>query len=455
MRKRIIYKIGEVFTPSQPARINYIERKHVNKLINRALNLSGKQIIIYGYSGAGKTTILANTLRERSIKYIKTQCITGMTIHDIVIDAFNQLEVFYANNQESVKSNKIGGTIGASYFGLKSILSTEISSNKKISSKRAVELPITPQNLAKYIGLSNNIWVLEDFHKIDETEKKQMSQIMKVFMDMSVEFPNLKIIAIGAVNSAREVVNFDPEMKNRISEIEVPLMQIEQLLGIISTGERLLNLEFDEKISKRIVTYSSGLPAVTHQLAYLLCEENGITQTHNSIKAHEIDPRTFDSVLNEYINENSDTLKAIFEKSTLTNRKRKSDNPIDILKAIIDLNKEEFKVVEVAEQIRIKDKGYKAVSLKKYLEELTKTSREEVLRYNKDSNTYHFSTPLVKAYFQCVFKSNVDHHFATTKLIREELQKNLKKELDMAREVFLKDYDPYEDTEDLLIRVDY
>lgn len=455
MEKRIIYKIEEVFTPSQPARINYIERKQVNKLINRALSLSGRQMIIYGYSGAGKTTILAKTLSDKSIKFIKTQCITGMTIHDIVIDAFNQLEVFYTDKKGSEKSDKIGGSVGASYFGLKSIISAELSSIKKTSSKRAVELPITPQNLARYIGASNNIWVLEDFHKIDDAEKKQMSQIMKVFMDMSMEFPNLKIIAIGAVNSAREVVNFDPEMKNRISEIEVPLMQIEQLLGIISTGERLLNLEIDEKISKRIVTYSCGLPAVTHQLAYLLCEENGISQTHNSIKALEIDPKTFDGVLNEYITENSDSLKAIYEKSTVVYRKRKSDNPIDILKAIIDLNKEEATINEIAKQIRIKDKEYKAISLKKNLEELTKTSREEVLRFNKDSNSYHFSTPLVKAYFQCILKSKVDHHFATTKLIKEELQKNLKKELDMAREVFLNDYDPYENTEDLILGVDY
>ena len=66
--------------------------------------------------------------------------------------------------------------------------------------------------------------MLEDFHKIDSSQRKKLSQFMKVFMDMADEYPALKIIAIGAVDTARLVVECDPEMRNRVSEIKVPLM---------------------------------------------------------------------------------------------------------------------------------------------------------------------------------------------------------------------------------------
>ena len=67
---------------------------------------------------------------------------------------------------------------------------------------------LTAQNLAKMIGSVHACWVLEDFHKIEEVEKVKFAQMMKVFADLSDTYPELKIIAIGAVNSAREVIKY-------------------------------------------------------------------------------------------------------------------------------------------------------------------------------------------------------------------------------------------------------
>ena len=89
MRKRY-FKLEEVFTPSQPANYTFIPRDLVNKRLKRALKTPGKQIIIYGYSGAGKTTLLTNTLKEEKILPVITRCILGMTLSEILIDAFNQ-----------------------------------------------------------------------------------------------------------------------------------------------------------------------------------------------------------------------------------------------------------------------------------------------------------------------------------------------------------------------------
>ena len=163
-----IYKLGEVFTPSKPADLAFVERNEINRRVDRAIRTSGKQIIIYGFSGVGKTTLLFKKLKEFGINYIKTSCITGMTIQDIVIDAFNQLDIYYPNQKEEVETNTVGANLEASFWILKANLKAETKGDLKFSQKRAVELPITPQTLAKFIGTANLVWVIENFKKNEE-----------------------------------------------------------------------------------------------------------------------------------------------------------------------------------------------------------------------------------------------------------------------------------------------
>jgi len=433
-RNDTIYKPEEVFTPSKPADITFVERNEINRRLNRALRTSGKQIVLYGFSGVGKTTLLFKKLKEFDMQYIKTSCITGMTIQDIVIDAFNQLDIYYPNQKDYTESNISGGNLQANFWILKASLKEEVKGDTKSSHRRAVELPITPQNLAKYIGSAKLVWVIEDFHKIEETHKKQMAQIMKVFMDTSTEFPNLKIIALGAVNSAREVVQYDSEMRSRISEIEVPLMSHDNLQRIIKTGQNLLNVEFSETVSNRIVTYSSGLPAVTHQLCLLLCELNDILKTQKN--RQKIGFERFNNAMNEYLEENSDSFKAIFEQATKITHNRKKENPLDLLSHIMTLAKDNFRIIELKEAIQKIDKNYKGNNLKKYIDEFTQPLRSEILRFNKSHNSYYFSNPFIKAYIQCSLKIDVPE----SKIFADGFKNILKQELLIAQKAFQEDF---------------
>ena len=435
------YNLEDVFTPSQPAELSFVDRFEIDRRLERALKTPGKQIILYGYSGVGKTSLLMNKLKQNNIKYIKTNCVTGMTIQDIVIDAFNQLDVFYVVDKGKAKSNNDIADVVASFWIFKAGLKKESKLENKTVHKRAVELPITPQNLAKYIGSKDLCWIIVDFHKIEESHKKQMAQIMKVFMDSSTDYRKLKIIALGAVNSAREVVQYDPEMRSRIAELEVPLMSIPMLKNIISNGEKLLNIKFDEALKNRISTYSCGLPAVTHNLCLILCELSNISRTQPKNK--EILNSIFNEAMEEYLEESSDSFKAIFEHSTRIIHKRKNENPLDLLQAIIALNQEHFTVNEVKEVLQKLDKQYIGNNLKKYIDEFCTPLRSEILRFNENSNKYFFSNPFIKSYIQCLINkdSNVENlSFKSEDFIRE-FKDVLKIELSLAKRAFMNDFD--------------
>lgn len=432
------YKLEKVFTPSKPAEITYVERYEINRRIDRAIKTSGKQIIIYGYSGVGKTSLIFKKLKQFKRKFIKTSCISGMTIQDIVLDAFNQLDIYYPSQIDESESKTKGGSLASNFWFIKAGLKFEKKDEGKQINKRAVDLPITPQNLAKFIGEKKLVWVIEDFHKIEETHKKQMAQIMKVFMDASTEYHNLKIIALGAVNSAREVVQYDSEMKSRISEIEVPLMHHDNLKSIIETGEQLLNVSFTENVKNRIITYSSGLPAVTHQLCLLLCELNNIEKTQRIL--HKIQFDKFNEAMEEYLEENSDSFRAIFEQATKVTHQRKNENPIDLLKHIIDLNKENFTISEIRDVIQRTNRNYKPNNLKKYIDEFLDPIRSEILRFNENHNTYYFSNPFIKAYIQCSLKAEINKN----KILTKEFKNILREELLIAQKAFQQDYGEFD-----------
>jgi hypothetical protein len=91
------------------------------------------------------------------------------------------------------------------------------------------------------------------------------------------------MIAIGAMGTAHEVVALEPEMKNRVAELEVPLMSKTELRSIIEKGEALLNLQFQDEATNRIVAYSSGLAAVCHKQALNGCMAAGIVEISKEV----------------------------------------------------------------------------------------------------------------------------------------------------------------------------
>lgn len=451
MKKKDSYKLEDVFTPCQPACLTYIERINQKRLLDRAFRTPGKQIIIYGHSKVGKTTILNEKIRIEKLKHIKSQCMDGVTINDLIIDAFNKLDIFYTGSREVVESTSISATISAAYLSIKATIKGKIESVEKTSSNRAVDFPVTPQNLAQFIGATGNCWIIEDFHKIEINEKKKMSQIMKVFMDQAADYPTLKIIAIGAVNSAREVVRYDPELRDRISEIEIPLMGVNELKSILTKGQELLNISIDESIINSIVHNSCGLPIVTHDLAYLLCDVNEIQKTYNSNKKFAIPNKTFETAVEEYLNQNSDSYKLIYETATKVTSKRHHDNPLDIINALLDTNNESVTIDELLQQLKRVNPSYKGENILKHTEELTLTTRCEILRYNKDSMSYFFSNPFIKAYFKCMRINSIKSNPITNSDILRVLSSTTLRELESARSVFIQDLG----TDDLDFDYDY
>jgi Cdc6-like AAA superfamily ATPase len=387
--------LESVFTPTKSAKINYVNRHEIEKIVSRAIKIPGNQIILYGHSGGGKTTLIRNLLEKNHRNYIVTSCINGTTVNELIINAFDKLNPYYTSESTYNYATKISSTLKASYSKIESSLTSEIT--EEISQKQVRVLPIqlTFERLGNFLGAAECVWVIEDFHKVQDYEKQKLSDIMKAFVDIANDFDKVKIVAIGAVSSAREVVNYSPDIKSRIAEIPIPLLSENEIREIIINGSKLLNVSLSEKLISDTIFYSNSLGSLCHQLCYSHCEQMGIERT--SRKKINIENTVLKKSIEGYVAQKSDTFQQKLDKA-LKQRKAKFENVKLILNAFINLKKEEVTYNEILTKIHEWEPEYPQSNLTVYLKPLTTNENDEIIRFDENSGKYSFSDPFFKAF---------------------------------------------------------
>ncbi|WP_273028254.1 hypothetical protein [Massilia timonae] len=399
-----VYRANTVFTPSVPAKITFVDRDVVNDKLVNALETPGKQLVVYGHSGSGKTTLVVNKLQQLYEGHVTSRCMKGTTLEGLVRDAFDQLDVYFVSERSQALKNSTEASLLASYLGVKSQLKETQTHESTSKQSRALPPELTPSLLAKLMGAKRLCWVIEDFHKVEGNEKTKLAQFMKIFMDFGMDYPDLKIIALGAVETARQVVEYDQEMRNRIAEIEVPLMSEEEIRKIIEKGAKALNLIFPVDVQKVVSQYSSGLAAVAHQLCLNMCSAAGISHTAPYPVTITVD--NLEKAITRYVEECSDTIRSNFEKARKVARKTAYKHADLILDALSTFGDKGAARSEILAVIKRSHDKYTDTMLKAQLNHLQDESRGGLLRHSQNSGLYSFSDPVYRVFAKTLFHKN-------------------------------------------------
>jgi len=391
------HDVRDVFTPTRPAMLTFVERPEVDNKIMSALRTPGKQLVVYGYSGSGKTTALVNMLRRYYESHITTRCVSSMTFDQMVLDAFDQLDSYYTAQHVQRKTSHLNVGLSAEYLTIKGRIGLTRESTTEVKQQRILPPQLTAQRLATFIGAAGRCWVLEDFHKVQQAEKTRLAEAMKIFMDSAVDYPDAKIIVIGAVDTARQVVQYEPNMHGRVAEVLVPLMTNEEITQILLEAEPLLNVSFPASIRKDILPYASGLASVCHQLGLNMCNIRDVTTTCD--EKLKFIKRDLEEALSKYVEEESDSLKHRFDMALRQKRKRKYDNCRIILKALALSNSAAgLTKGELICEIRKEVPEYPQGNLSLYLPQLETEDRGALLRRNPGSQRYYYANPFYKVF---------------------------------------------------------
>ena len=396
------YRATEIFTPTTPARLTFVERDAINDQLVDAIRLPGKQVVVFGHSGSGKTTLLVNKLDQLYENYVTTRCTKDITFEQLLLSAFDQLNVFYTKAKGAKKEVRKSSMLATDYFGIKAQLGHARTSVSTDSEERVLPPQLTPQNLAEFLGAAERCWLLEDFHKAPEDVRESLSQNMKVFMDTADSYPLVKIIALGAVDSARLVIEYDPEMRNRVSEIEVPLMSNQEIEQIVQRGTELLNVKFSPDVIEGIVWFANGMAATAHALCLNVCHVIGADVTGTQML--EADRNTLEEAVNRYIADASDTLKFSFEKAFRKTKKAKFDNYTIVVKALTTFDQDGATKAELTQSIKKQYPDYPPTNVSYCLTQLLAPERGTLIRYSSSSGRYSFAEPIFRAFALTMFR---------------------------------------------------
>jgi len=402
-RPDTLISAADVFTPTSPAVRGFVPRERESKLLLQALATRGSQVVTFGESGAGKSSLVTKTLRDSGRNFIVTRC-TSQTDYDAVIkSAFDKLGAFqvtsrqasestsaHAQSTASIGSELIGGTVKIE-GGVASVVESVENSS------RVVEYQLTAENLAVALSKRDLSWVIEDFHKVDESTRDGLADVLKVFSDNN--HPSTAVIVIGATESAAAVVEAPADVTRRVARIQVPPMTDDQLGDILDTGGALMSVDFSA-VRDEIVRKSAGVASVTHALALRCLQELGI-DTPPDVTV-EIRDDTLRAAGVSYAASMQSDIKERFEKGLFLKRKRKYDNCGIILRAIASLPENGGTHAEILAKIREQSAEYPASNLTSYLVELGGEDRGALVRKTADGK-HRFDEPMQHTYAQIIF----------------------------------------------------
>lgn len=390
------HTVFDVFTPTSQARLNFVDRDSINDQLVDALRTPGKQIVIYGESGSGKSTILQRKLEQLYPDHVTTRCNSATTFDNLLLDAFDQLDRYYIAVTTREDSKSVKAQTGLDFARFRASIEGQLARAAGATKERILPPQLTAQRLGEFMGSVGLCWVIEDFHKVLPEQKRPLAQTLKVFSDLSVTYRALRIVTIGATETAREVVEYDREMANRIAEIQVPMMTDSELREIVMNGQHMMNIEM-QPIVGDIIGLSAGLAAVCHHLALNACLTRGIEVTSPGVVT--LDEEDLAAAMRRYVEESSDTLKATFDRALARYRVKKFDNCRLILVAIANGPITGMLHAEVLAAIRVQYRSYPAGNLALYTRQLMSPERGSVLRRGIDGR-YRFSEPLYHTYAQ-------------------------------------------------------
>ncbi|MCG8999794.1 hypothetical protein LH427_15975 [Laribacter hongkongensis] len=276
-------KLENVFGVSRDPVATYIERSAVDSALAAALNET-RQIIIYGSSKQGKTSLLQRHVADN--KRVTVHCGPTTTAEDIYRSFLRQRDVEIVTEKSSGTSRDLGTSISAKFtakipfFGDGSAETKgEVKAGAKQDEKRkAIEFNLAnAQDVGELLlemDGTNFFYVLENFHYLSDDVQRQLAFDLRTFEEMGLRF-----VILGVWRERNRLVQYNGDLQDRIAEVPVEPWVDADFQRIVNEGERILRVTFSTQVTNEIFVQAHGSVAVVQELLKKLCERANITES--------------------------------------------------------------------------------------------------------------------------------------------------------------------------------
>ena len=306
------YKLDDVFGVLRDLPETYVERDAIDAKLIESLSRD-RHIVIYGSSKQGKTCLRKHCLLDQD--YITVSCQPNWSLETLLSAILKAagFEVTQLTTRTAAGKLKLAAEFSAK-AGIpvvgkgeaKGALEGEADYAK---AKETAPIPIDPDDpndtimALKEIGFSQFI-VLEDFHYLPFETQRDFSFTLKAFHENS----RIAFIIVAVWKERNRLVLLNGDLTGRIIDIDADEWKEAELLNLIETGEKLLNIEFTDKFKADLIHLSFKSVYVVQEVCHRVCMANKIFSTQEKpVKIEEISAEPF---VREVIDEQSARYRA-------------------------------------------------------------------------------------------------------------------------------------------------
>ncbi len=267
------YQTNDVFGVRSRLIASYIERDTVDQAFREALT-DGNEVIVYGSSKQGKTSLILKNLSARD--YVKVECSPQTAPVDIYKSILRQLDIRFVES-ETMESRTEDAAKASGGFKVKipffSDANAEIEALTKASSGVTHNVRYIEYNLELAQDVSeilkryvvDRYLVLENFHYLSLDVQERLAYDLRVFQDQGIIF-----VILGIWREANRLVQFNGDLLDRITEIPVEPWLHEDFRRVIRKGSELLNVDFSQ-IEDLLIEASFDSIGVVQELCKSCC----------------------------------------------------------------------------------------------------------------------------------------------------------------------------------------
>lgn len=267
----------EVFTPRTIVTRDMFERRNepdmdgnpgVQDRLVDALRDRGGQVLIYGDTGVGKSSLIKYAAEDEKLTMVTVECTEETDYAGIIDSIVQQLldvrEIKYTKNHSYSAEVSAEGSIP--WFHR---VSGKIKGIKgKSSEYEVVQKPALDVAMELMSKTGASLLVLDNFQNIiSESTRNLVSQLLERLSDRASGNsgrPDIKCVVIGIADDANSVLGASRSYLRRTAQIGVPRMPDEEIRALLTRGFGLLNITVPNKIMDDFVFYSDGFPYFAH-----------------------------------------------------------------------------------------------------------------------------------------------------------------------------------------------
>ncbi len=232
-----------------------------------ALRDRGGQVLIYGDTGVGKSSLLKYAAEDESLAPVTVEC-TTQTDYQGILDTVVQtlLEVKEVKRKQS-SGAEAGTSAEGSVPGFAKLRATFKGTTGTETEYEIVEKPAVDVATEVMAKTGKSLIVLDNFQNINSDETRELvAQLLERLSDRASdrERPEIKCVVIGIAEDATSLLGSSRSYLRRTAQIGVPRMPDDEIRALLSRGFKLLGIDVPEQFMNQFVFYSDGFPYFAH-----------------------------------------------------------------------------------------------------------------------------------------------------------------------------------------------